>query len=73
MRTIKRNVIQCLKCGDIIESLHVHDFKTCSCGAVSVDGGKNYLKRCFEAGVAGQDYKELSEWEGECLYEGMDD
>jgi len=29
----------CLKCKDFIRSTHRHDFNTCSCGAVSVDGG----------------------------------
>ena len=43
---IIRNAIQCKKCGDIIESVSVHDFKTCSCGACSVDGGHYYLRRC---------------------------
>ena len=45
---IIRNMIQCKKCGDIIESVTVHDFKTCSCGACSVDGGHDYLRRCAE-------------------------
>lgn len=40
---IKENKIRCLKCGDIIVSENVHDFKSCSCGACSVDGGKSYL------------------------------
>ena len=35
---IIRNAIQCKKCGDIIESTSVHDFRTCSCGTCSVDG-----------------------------------
>jgi hypothetical protein len=39
------NKIKCLKCNDIIESLHRHDFKFCTCGAVAVDGGTSYLKR----------------------------
>ena len=43
---ILRNVIQCRKCGDVIESVTVHDFKTCSCGTYAVDGGHYYLKRC---------------------------
>lgn len=30
--------IKCLKCNDIIESLSVHDFKYCKCGACSIDG-----------------------------------
>lgn len=45
---IIRNIIQCKKCGDIIESVTVHDFKTCSCGACSVDGGHDYLSRSAE-------------------------
>ena len=40
------NRIQCKKCNDIIESKTTHDFVTCKCGAVSVDGGKDYLRRC---------------------------
>ena len=30
--------IKCLKCNDIIESLSVHDYKKCKCGACSIDG-----------------------------------
>ncbi len=36
--------IRCLLCNDIIQSMHVHDFRFCFCGAVAVDGGRNYLK-----------------------------
>ena len=57
--TIIRNAIQCKKCGDIIESVSVHDFKTCSCGACSVDGGHYYLRRC--AGSM-DDFIDLSEF-----------
>ena len=46
MSKIIKNCIKCLKCGEIIESVSRHDFKSCSCGAVCVDGGKNYLRRC---------------------------
>jgi len=46
MRTsIVHNKISCVKCGETIESNNVHDFNRCSCGAVAVDGGKEYLKR----------------------------
>lgn len=41
---ILRNRIKCLKCGDIIESKHRHDFKLCSCGAIAVDGGLDYQR-----------------------------
>ena len=57
MQTIIHNKIKCLKCGDIIESIHVHDYKTCSCGACSVDGGHEYLRRCGDR----NDWEELSE------------
>ena len=43
---ILRNRAKCKLCGDTIESTHVHDFVSCSCGAVSVDGGRDYLRRC---------------------------
>ena len=62
MGKIKRNVIKCKHCGDVIESTHVHDFKTCSCGTVSVDGGKQYCRRCFVTSPE-EDFEDLSEWE----------
>ena len=31
---IKTNKIKCKKCGDIIESTSVHDFKWCSCETI---------------------------------------
>ena len=46
MPKIIRNAIRCKKCGDIIESKTVHDFKFCSCGSCAVDGGHDYLRRC---------------------------
>lgn len=42
---IIKNIAQCRKCGDIIESTHRHDFKWCKCKAIAVDGGKDYLRR----------------------------
>ncbi|MBR4514572.1 MAG: hypothetical protein IKO61_06765 [Lachnospiraceae bacterium] len=54
---IIHNRIKCLKCGDVIESFTVHDFKSCSCGACFVDGGKEYLRRLGNRG----DWEELSE------------
>ena len=61
MEKIKINKIRCKRCGDIIESKTVHDFKFCMCGAVAVDGGKEYLRRCFIN--TEDDYEELSEYE----------
>jgi hypothetical protein len=37
----------CRSCGDVIESTHRHDFKTCRCGDISVDGGEEYCRRSF--------------------------
>ncbi len=45
---ITRNAIKCNHCGDVIESTHRHNFVTCSCGCCSVDGGLDYLRRCFK-------------------------
>lgn len=45
---IKVNKAQCLICGDVLESKHRHDFKTCRCGNLSVDGGLDYLRRCVK-------------------------
>lgn len=42
---IIENAVTCLGCGDRIFSKHRHDFVTCTCGAVSVDGGQEYLRR----------------------------
>lgn len=56
---ITRNAIRCNYCGDVIESHHVHEMVTCSCGNVSVDGGKEYLRRCYR--FSKEDYTDLSE------------
>ena len=54
---IIKNQIKCAHCGDVIESIHRHDFRTCKCGTVSVDGGHDYLRRAYkEEG----DYIEMS-------------
>ena len=40
------NRARCLECGEEVASRYRHDFVTCECGAMSVDGGRDYLKRC---------------------------
>lgn len=60
MNKIIVNKIKCKICGDVIESTYRHDFKFCKCGAVAVDGGKDYLRR-----LGYEDYEELSEIEKE--------
>lgn len=39
------NRCKCLKCGDVIESKSVHDWVSCSCGAIFTDGGTEYVRR----------------------------
>lgn len=39
------NQVECLKCGDKPFSKHRHDFVSCKCGNISVDGGQEYLRR----------------------------
>ena len=60
MKKIKINMIKCRHCGDVIESKHIHDLQRCSCGAVEVDGGREYLRRTF---TNEDDFIELSEYE----------
>ena len=45
MEKIIVNKAKCKKCGDIIESKEVNDFKRCTCGSIAVDGGHEYIKR----------------------------
>jgi len=54
-----RNIARCDKegCGDVIESTTTHDFATCGCGSLSVDGGLSYRRRAFNG-----PWTELSEW-----------
>lgn len=61
MQKIIRNAIKCNLCGDIIESTHRHEFVSCKCGCCSVDGGTDYLRRCFTN--SSEDFTELSVFE----------
>ena len=36
---MRRTMYRCLLCNDTLESLYRHDFQTCRCGNLSVDGG----------------------------------
>lgn len=57
-RRILRNRIRCRKCGEIIESFTRNDIKFCKCGAVGVDGGRDYIRRCGDR----NNYDDLSEF-----------
>lgn len=36
--------VKCLKCKEVLQSKHRHDFVQCSCGNLFVDGGSDYLR-----------------------------
>jgi hypothetical protein len=42
-----KNSIKCNHCNDEIESKYTHNFVTCKCGKVSVDGGLDYGRVLF--------------------------
>ena len=55
------NKVRCKNCGDVIESKHTHDYVSCSCGSVSVDGGHSYLKRSAKSFDLVEELSELKE------------
>lgn len=56
-----RNSAKCLGCGDEIVSGHRHDFRSCSCGALTVDGGLAYRKRLYKSAIGWLDTSILAE------------
>ena len=38
------NRAKCKLCGDVIVSKYRHDFQTCTCGEIFVDGGNDYFR-----------------------------
>ena len=47
-KMIIKNAIRCNICGEELESKHRHDYVECKCGACAVDGGHDYLRRCYK-------------------------
>lgn len=41
---LTKNAAQCLLCNDVIESTYRHDYVSCKCGAIFIDGGTSYLR-----------------------------
>ena len=39
-----RNRAKCKLCESIIESFHVHDYVSCKCDEIAVDGGNDYCR-----------------------------
>lgn len=63
---IVQNAVICNKCDDFIFSKTRHDFVSCKCGAISVDGGQEYLRRVGDVYAKTEDgrpvYTDMS-WE----------
>ena len=70
-RNVIRNAAKCLACGVIVESRHRHDFKTCDCGNLSVDGGHSYLRTVVSWPELMEDMSVVEE-EGPVVDEGND-
>lgn len=60
---IKRNIIRCKYCGDVIESKDKYDFKKCKCGKVGIDDGLEYCKRIFPSNPPDEHFDDLTEYE----------
>lgn len=45
-----RNRAKCKSCNSVLESFHRHDFVTCKCGAIAIDGGQEsgYMRAVFD-------------------------
>lgn len=61
---IIKNQARCKRCGEMVESVHVHNFVPCKCfkdsdgrQGIAVDGGHNYLRRIGNL----EDYEDMSE------------
>ncbi len=52
------NKAKCDRCGDVLVSHNRHDFKTCECGGLSVDGGSWYIRRLVKPDTSFTDLSE---------------
>lgn len=60
MKKLIINRAKCLLCGDIVTSKHSHDYVTCKCGNLSIDGGNEYPRRLYNNPNS---YQDLSEYD----------
>lgn len=65
MKKLIRSIYQCNECEDIIESKHRHDFVTCQCGNLSIDGGLDYARIIYDKESSWIDLSEYKEEENE--------
>lgn len=55
------NSALCLDCDVEIKSRHRHDYVTCPCGGIAVDGGRDYLKRSCKTDARWKDTSIVTE------------
>ena len=56
MATLLRSQIECPSCGELVASVHRHDFRYCPCGAIAIDGGRDYLR------IVGSEWRPELNW-----------
>lgn len=44
-KPVYENKVACAVCGDILVSSYRHDWVTCSCDSIYIDGGDDYWRR----------------------------
>lgn len=52
-----KNKAKCRNCNTTIESRHRHDFVSCQCGSIFVDGGNDY----WRAGGSAENFERIFE------------
>ena len=56
------NKAKCLLCGEVLVSKHSHDYVTCKCGNLSIDGGNEYARRVYGRSNSYQDLSEYDDY-----------
>jgi len=52
-----KNRVKCTQCGEVLESMHRHDFVSCECeNGTFVDGGKDYRR------IGGKEFNKILVW-----------
>ncbi len=50
---MKYNIAKCLACDTVLWSVNRHDYMTCKCGSLSIDGGIEYRKVSYNDKIPG--------------------
>ena len=60
---IIRSRARCLSCLDVIESVHRHDYVSCKCGKIILDGGHEYIRYGWTSGDPKEHIELLTDYE----------